>query len=123
MLLDIKQAYLTMYFMLDAYYWEKTKSDSLGGMLGDLSPYMAKGYISADPAAWEDWIDSVKKISNADLLTHDEVFQVIIVFLDFYMSEFGFDIGVILEDIKNMSIKSDTWLSFVNKSIEVSRLY
>ena len=123
MLLNKEQSYLVMYFLLRDYYWETTKNDSLGGMLGDLSPYIAEGYISADPAAWEDWIDSVKKVSDNNLLKHEEALQAIIVFLEFYMTEFGFNIGWILEDIINLSHKRKEWMSFVDKAIQISRAY
>jgi len=122
-MLDMKQGYLTMFYMLDDHYWEKTKNDSLGGMLSDLSPHIFVGCISADPAAWDDWINSVKKITEAELLTDKEALQASIVFLEFYMTEFGFEIGWIVDDIKSMSSDNEMWLSSIKKSIEASELY
>jgi len=122
-MLDLKQSYLTMYSLLNDLYWEKTKNDSLGGMLSSLNPYIYANWITADPAAWEDWIDSVKKITDAEFLTHKEALQASIVFLEFYMTEFGFEIGWILDDIKNMSSDNEIWRSFIKKAIEVSKLY
>ena len=43
--------------------------------------------------------------------------------LEFYMTDFGFDVGWILEDLNKMSTKSDIWLACVAKSIEVSNSF
>ena len=59
--LTIEQAYRAMFYFLEHEY-QLTKSDELGGMLGSLSWQIWEGcHGPADPAAWEDWQDAVKK--------------------------------------------------------------
>jgi hypothetical protein len=54
----IKEAYLAMYeFLVELY--ERTESDELGSLLGDLS-LLADG-TTADPAAWGDWLRCIDK--------------------------------------------------------------
>ena len=107
--------------MLDEHYWENTKNDALGSLLGDLSPYIFEGSISADPAAWTDWVSCVKKVSDLDMLKSDEVLQVCRIFLGFYMTDFGFDVGWILQDLEKLSAESDIWLTCVKKSYETRK--
>ena len=50
------QAYNAMVKFLDIYY-EQTKSDDVGSLLGGMS--FLSDDSTADPAAWEDWTDSI----------------------------------------------------------------
>jgi hypothetical protein len=59
--LTLKQGFLAMYAFLDAFY-SRTKSDDVGGLLGDMSFLVDGG--TADPAAWNDWLRAVKKITE-----------------------------------------------------------
>lgn len=56
--LSIKEAYIAMYIFLENEY-ELTGSSDIGGLLGGLS-LLANG-STADPAAWSDWVDAVRK--------------------------------------------------------------
>jgi len=53
------QAFNAMVKFLEGYY-EKTKSDDIGSLLGDLQLFSDGGTF--DPAAWDDWIESVTAI-------------------------------------------------------------
>ena len=57
--ITIKQAYLAMYYFLDALC-ERTNSDDLAGFLGGFR-LLADG-MPADSAAWEDWLLAVTKV-------------------------------------------------------------
>lgn len=60
-LLDIREAYMAMFVFLDRFY-NQTKSDDVGALLGDMS-FLADGG-TADPATWYDWIESVKRVKD-----------------------------------------------------------
>jgi hypothetical protein len=53
-----EQAFKAMVFFLEAFY-ARTTSDDDGGLLGDLM--WRKDGGTADPAAWIDWLESVRK--------------------------------------------------------------
>jgi len=53
-----KEAYAAMYAYLVAVY-ERTQSDDLGGLLGDMST-LADGE-TADPAVWHEWLECVNQ--------------------------------------------------------------
>jgi hypothetical protein len=52
-----KQAFEAMIHFLELHY-QRTKSDDLGALLGDLQ--LLKDGSTADPAAWQDWLQCVK---------------------------------------------------------------
>ena len=62
--LTVQEAYLAMVFYLENLY-KLTKSDDLGGFLGDLLFDLDGGTM--DPAAWADWLDAVKKVQSTPL--------------------------------------------------------
>lgn len=56
--LTLKEAYLAMFeFIVELY--QRTNSDELGSLLGDLS--LLPDGSTADPAAWLDWLRCVEK--------------------------------------------------------------
>lgn len=63
--LTIEQAYRAMFYFLDQEY-ERTKADEIGGLLSSLSWEITQGHGPADPAAWQDWTDAVKKALSTD---------------------------------------------------------
>lgn len=56
--LTVDQAYLAVFIFLDDLY-KMTKSDDLGGFLGDMAILNDGG--PADPAVTEDWLNAVEK--------------------------------------------------------------
>lgn len=59
-----EQAFLAMYSFLDGYY-QLTKSDGVGGLLGDLS--LLPDGAPADAAALQDWDAAVQKVLNGEV--------------------------------------------------------
>ncbi|MGQ7816222.1 hypothetical protein [Metapseudomonas furukawaii] len=56
-----KQAFCAMFYFLEHEY-SLTKSDDIGAMLGSMDwTIWSDGAGPADPAAWEDWLDAVRK--------------------------------------------------------------
>ncbi|MBD0344400.1 MAG: hypothetical protein ICV63_06110 [Coleofasciculus sp. Co-bin14] len=53
-----RKAFEAMVLFLEGFY-ERTQSDDVGGLLSDLM--MLEDGTTADPAAWEDWIECVQK--------------------------------------------------------------
>jgi hypothetical protein len=60
--LTIRQAYEAMALFLEGVY-QRTNSDDLGALLGDLQILEDGG--TADPAAWQDWSNSVRTVLSA----------------------------------------------------------
>jgi len=53
------QAFNAMTKFLEGFY-NRTGSDDVGSLLGDLQLFADGGTF--DPAAWEDWIESVEEV-------------------------------------------------------------
>ena len=56
--LTIEEAFEAMTLFLEIYY-ENTNSEDVGGLLSSMM--ILENGITADPAVWHDWIDSVEK--------------------------------------------------------------
>ena len=61
-----KEAYVAMYAYLVRVY-ERTQSDDLGGLLGDMS--MTSDQETADPAVWFEWYECVDKAKRGEIET------------------------------------------------------
>lgn len=59
--LSYKEAFISMTCFLEKYY-NRTNSDDVGSLLGDL--IFLQDEITADPAAWQDWLKCVKKVKE-----------------------------------------------------------
>lgn len=53
------EAYQAMFNFLEAHY-NRTKSDDIGSLLGDLQ--LLDDKQPADPAAWRDWLEAVQNV-------------------------------------------------------------
>ncbi|MDP4146707.1 MAG: hypothetical protein Q8936_19885 [Bacillota bacterium] len=114
MRLSVQEGYLTMFWFVDSFYWE-SKDDDLGDLLGDLSPITFVDCISADPAAWEIWSDTINKYNFGDIeskyINDDELPIIIELFLNEYAGD-SFDIEIIYENIRFLKrIDTDSELS------------
>lgn len=59
--LTLEQAFCAMFYFLEHEYI-LTKSDDIGAILGSLDWTIWSDSVGpADPAAWEDWLNAVKK--------------------------------------------------------------
>ncbi len=106
-----------MFHLLDKFY-QTTKDDCLGSLLSGFNPYLFEGSMSADPAAWGDWNNSVKKITKRDSLTSCEAFEATYGFIVFHQEEFGFDLSWVIEKMQTMSADSDDWKSSIKNVID-----
>ncbi|MBD2449341.1 hypothetical protein H6G76_19685 [Nostoc sp. FACHB-152] len=61
-----KEAYAAMYAYLVSVY-ERTKSDDLGGLLGDMST--VQDGTTADPAVWHEWLRCVTQVKHGEVDT------------------------------------------------------
>ena len=59
-----KQAFLAMYSFLDEYY-QLTKADDVGSLLGSLSLLEDGG--TADPAIKADWLKAIEKVLKGEV--------------------------------------------------------
>jgi hypothetical protein len=62
--LSLQEAYLAMFEFLAKVY-ERTKSDELGALLGEMS--LLSDGTTADPAIWRDWLRCVEKSRRGDV--------------------------------------------------------
>jgi len=58
--LTILQAFKAMEKFLEGYY-QRTNSDDVGSLLGDMLPSYTKT-ITMDPAAWQDWLHAINEV-------------------------------------------------------------
>jgi hypothetical protein len=93
-----EKAYLSMFYVIDAYY-SVHSTDSVGSLLSDLSPFIFKDSISADPAAYDDFCDCFAKTAKGrEVDDVDAGYQAAKLFLQFYNDEFGFELEDLIRD-------------------------
>ena len=88
-----KEAYIYVFQILQEY-WNKTRDEELGGILGGLNPWspLSKDERPGDPAAWQDWLDAVEKVSSNEYITEEEARKAMLVLLKEYNDHHGFDL-------------------------------
>lgn len=91
--MTVKESYDYMYAALLDYY-NKTHNDELGGMLGGFECFI--GDKPFDPAAWHDWLKSVRTITPEDVLSETQVQQAIISLLKDYNDNHGFNLKEVI---------------------------
>lgn len=60
--ISISEGYASMIAFLEKYY-DTTKSDELGGILGGLA--LSDDGSTMDPACWGEWLDAVQSVIAA----------------------------------------------------------
>ena len=121
--LSYSEAFEAMKDFLDKFY-QKTKSDDVGSLLGDLS--LLSDGCTADPAAWDDWLNTIKKVAlpgQAYFSSLDSYKAMLLFLIDFSAraeEKQVFDLlaGMqLLEDNspKNSTILAD-WMESVNQA-------
>jgi hypothetical protein len=114
------EAYKAMICFLDSYY-NKTLSDDLGSLLGDLQLFSdCSGTF--DPAAWHDWI---KALGTDQPITIDNAFRAMINFLNaYYERTSSVDIKGLIDSIQQeenkviVSAGWSNWLESINEVIK-----
>ena len=71
--ITLLDAYKSMIYFLDDYYF-RFGQENVGNILSDI--HLLPNGHSADPAAWYDWLDAVKKTLDGetykDIPSHEE---------------------------------------------------
>jgi hypothetical protein len=60
-MINEEQAYKAMFRFLENYY-ELTKSDDIGDLLGGMNQELFADGRPADPAMWEDWQTALREV-------------------------------------------------------------
>ena len=114
------QVYKTMICFLDNYY-NKTLSDDLSSLLGDLQLCNSDS-TSCDPAAWHDWM---KALRNDQRVTIIDGFRAMTNFLDAYSQRtLSVDIKFLLNDIQQEEsgeVPSAVWNSWIKCIDDVTK--
>ncbi len=114
--LSIRQAYLAMFHLLDVFYWD-TRDEDFASLVSGFDPYLFEESMSADPAAWGDWKDSVKKVTDRELLTTDEALDATRKFIVFHRDEFGFNLGWLVDRLDGMTANDKNWLDSIENAL------
>jgi hypothetical protein len=100
-----EEALIYIWDILEEYY-HKSNDDEAGILLGDLDPNPIRlniGTKTADPAAWNDWLDAVNMVTPNDYLTEAEAIKAIIALMEEYSKYHGYDLKKAIEYFKSSS--------------------
>jgi len=122
------QALKAMTQFLEIYY-EQTKSDDIGSLLGDIDTELFSDSQTADPAAWKDWTGSVNAVLNGqaeERLTKLQAYNSMRSFLEGYRKRTNSDdIRLLLDGMEIISDRNTVdpvawyyWINSVDKALK-----
>jgi len=100
--MTIKDAYTTMYHILDGYYVQHDQNNSLGTLLSDMDPYVFSDGKAADMATYDDWYSVVGRFVKDGEVCDEDITNALKEFLVYYHEEFGFDLADVIEFVASM---------------------
>lgn len=92
--MNLKESYFFMYGFFSNYYF-MTHHDEMGALLGEFT--ILEDGIPGDPAAWEDWSESVQKITKRKQITEDEALQAMLVLMKEYNDHQGLSLKKVIK--------------------------
>ncbi len=101
-MMTLEQAYDWMFCILDEY-WNKTKQRDLGEMLGEFSRSLFIDKKPADPAAWQDWVNAVQKVTLNESITRKDAYQAMLLLLQDYNDNQGFDLAEVIDHFRQQN--------------------
>jgi hypothetical protein len=111
------QAYKAMLCFLENYY-NKTLSDDLGSLLGDLQ--LSDDNEPFDPAAWHDWL---KALGRQNSITRLGAFKAMINFLNaYYERTLSTDIKDLVDSIQSTNFEEESSVGW-NEWMECIKVY
>lgn len=100
--MTIKNAYTTMYHILDSYFVQYDQNDSLASLLSDMDPYVFSDGKAADMATYDDWCSVVSRFVKDGELCDEDVTTALKEFLIYYYEEFGYDLKEAIKFVASM---------------------
>jgi len=100
--MTIKDAYTTMYHILDSYFVRHNQSNSLASLLSDMDPYVFSDGKAADMATYDDWYSVVSGFAKGGEIPEDDITTALKAFLTYYHEEFGYDLKDAIEFVASM---------------------
>lgn len=92
-----RKAFLALYHLLDDLY-SRYPYNNLGLICSDMDPYLFKGLLSADPAAWEDFSEYYEEAKSAYSTEFDIAYYTAIRFLRVYEEEWDYPIPYAMKE-------------------------
>ena len=99
MMMNIKESYIFIFKAL-CTYWGKNHNLELGDLLTGLDPRVRKDKMPLDEAAWNDWINAVKKITPFEQISEEQAIQAMLLLLKEYGDQ-GFNLDEVIKHFSN----------------------
>lgn len=113
------QAFLAMYFLLDKYYIECKQVPDLGVLVGIINPFLWEDRTPIDPGTIYDWNKCKVNANMAsdELLTEEESYGMVIAYLKFYITNYGFNFTDVISDLSENPSWRDAWSQSIEKAV------
>ncbi len=85
-------AYNITFKVLEEYYNKLFVGGDLANLLSDMSIKTFSDAGSADPAAYEDWLDIAKARGGNECIQENQIILVAVDYIKWYMDEFGYEL-------------------------------
>jgi hypothetical protein len=100
--MTFKEAYIYMYATLQEY-WRHTHDNDLAILISGFNLWspISNNEKPGDPAAWDDWLKAVKKVTDLNSLNDIETLQSSIYLLRDYMDNQGFKLKKVIHYLED----------------------
>jgi hypothetical protein len=95
-----KEALLHIFYILNRYWIhtsDKKPIDDLGLFLGEFDIISDDENPTADPAAWDDWENTIRKVTKVENVTEEDALKAMILLLKEYNDNQGFNLKIVIE--------------------------
>jgi len=116
--LNHKQSYVAAFLFLCKYY-ERTKLNDLGGMLGCMSPYLWSGGMPIDITMYDDWVEIFNnKHSSNEEVSFVECLEIMITYVEFKIEEMHLNFESLPQFLKDLlsgkEQYNNIWTEWIN---------
>ena len=100
---EVYNSYLKMFDKLDKY-WDLTKDDDLGGLLGSMSPYIFSGGMPIDSSMYKDWVTICEVKREAPNNLHNYIIE----YLLMQEAKFMLNLSRVINYLNSTATPTDT---------------
>lgn len=96
--------------VLESFYFHMGEnSESLSILLSDMNPWLFSDDLSADSAAYDDWLEIAEKIVKNKNINEKEMKLIAIEYVRWFSDEFGYNLENVLNLLTDTSKVSDAF--------------
>lgn len=108
--MKLKDAFNITFMVLENFYFKMgVDNEALSILLSDMNPWLFSDDLSADSAAYDDWLEIAERIVKNKNINENEMKLVAIEYVRWFSDEFGYNLDNVLNLLTDTSKISDAF--------------